>query len=333
MASKHLPQAHNDLPWAISTHQLSKSYKQRGHAPVQAVTGLSLHVARGERFGVLGPNGAGKSTTLSMLAGLLTPTAGSANVAGFDVQQQPFEVKKRLGFIPQALALYPTLSARANLRYFGSIYGLQGKALEQRISAALDMVRLSERADHPIDTYSGGMKRRANIAASLLHDPEILFLDEPTVGVDPQSRNFIFDNVEHLNTQGMTIVYTSHYMEEVERLCERVAIIDQGELIALGSPQALVNQHGGGMVSLRLARALPEDVVGQLQARADVTAVQQIPEDVSTRVDLHSDTPAALVADVVRLLNERALEITNLELQQANLESVFLALTGKRLRE
>lgn len=195
------------------------------------------------------------------------------------------------------------------------------------------MVSLLERANEPVQNFSGGMKRRVNIAAGLLHKPDILFLDEPTVGVDPQSRNFIFDNVEALSAQGMTIIYTSHYMEEVERLCERVAIIDEGKLIALGSPQELIAKHGGSVLLLRLPKALPEDLQQQFAAHKDVQALSSHADGDMHSLQLRSQNPYSLLAELVSNFNSRAVEIATLELQQANLESVFLALTGKRLRE
>ena len=319
--------------WAIDASNLRKVYRRRGQSDFVAVDELSLQVRQGERFGFLGPNGAGKTTTISMLASLIEPTSGSAKLAGFDLRKQRRQVKQHIGLVPQELALYPTLSARANLRYFASIYGLRGATRDQRINDALELVSLQARADEPVQNFSGGMKRRVNIAAGLLHKPQILFLDEPTVGVDPQSRNFIFDNVEALNAQGMTVIYTSHYMEEVERLCERVAIIDEGKLIALGSPQELVAEHGGGLLLLRLPQPLPEDIVQHFTHHADVQTFNHHADGDMYNVQVRSHTPYRLLAELVSNLNSRALAISTLELQQANLESVFLALTGKRLRE
>ena len=216
----------------------------------EAVKGISLQVARGEVFGLLGPNGAGKTTTISMLTGLLDPTDGQVAVDGLDLETHTNEVKAKLGLVPQELALYPTLSARQNLNFFGRIYGLKGSALRERVDEVLEMIGLTERADEVVEKYSGGMKRRVNIGAGLLHKPEILFLDEPTVGVDPQSRNAIFEGVEELNRAGMTVIYTTHYMEEAQRLCHRVAIVDEGQLIALDTPTALIRSLGGGIILL-----------------------------------------------------------------------------------
>ncbi len=243
----------------LIAQDLKKSY-----GDLEAVKGVSLQVARGEVFGLLGPNGAGKTTTISMLTGLLEPNGGQITVDGLDLETHTNEVKAKLGLVPQELALYPTLSARQNLIFFGRIYGLKGKDLKQRVDEVLEMIGLTERADEAIKNYSGGMKRRVNIGAGLLHKPDVLFLDEPTVGVDPQSRNAIFESVEALNRAGMSVIYTTHYMEEAQRLCHRVAIVDEGELIALDTPTALIRSLGGGIVMLGVAEGAPEDLTERI---------------------------------------------------------------------
>ncbi len=221
-----------------------------------AVDDISFTVEEGEVFGLLGPNGAGKTTTISMLTGIIEPTSGTARIGGFDIHDQMMEVKRINGLVPQDLALYPTISARSNLEFFGRIYGLYGKALKERVNDVLRLVALVDRADDAIEKYSGGMKRRINIAAGLVHQPRLLFLDEPTVGVDPQSRNHIFESVLRLNRErGMSIIYTSHYMEEVELLCKRVAIIDQGKIIAMDSVENLIAILGGGVILMGLDAA------------------------------------------------------------------------------
>ena len=203
----------------IQIDGLVKRYGERA-----AIDGLSLSIMEGEVFGLLGPNGAGKSTLIAILTGLIGPDEGSVKVDDLDLKTEPDRIKPLVGFVPQDLALYLTLSARDNLAFFGRIYGLKGRALEDRISWALGLANLSDRARDPVRTFSGGMQRRLNIAVGLIHKPRVLLLDEPTVGVDPQSRNFIFDHVEKLKEEGMTVLYTTHYMEEAERLCDRVAI-------------------------------------------------------------------------------------------------------------
>ena len=229
---------------------------------VHAVKGMSLQVAKGEVFGLLGPNGAGKTTMISMMTALLEPSAGTITVDGLDLAKHTQEVKAKMGLVPQEMALYMTLSARQNLMFFGRIYGMKGKALRDRVDEVLEVIGLTEKADAPLTSYSGGMKRRVNIGAGLLHKPQVLFLDEPTVGVDPQSRNAIFESVESLNRDGMTVIYTTHYMEEAQRLCHRVAIMDDGKLIALDTPTGLIRSLGGGVVLLGVSEGAPEESGG-----------------------------------------------------------------------
>jgi ABC-2 type transport system ATP-binding protein len=296
---------------------------------IEAVKGVSLQIARGEVFGLLGPNGAGKTTTISMLTGLLEPTDGTITVDGLDVKRHTNEVKSKLGLVPQELALYPTLSARQNLLFFGRIYGLKGKELQQRVDEVLEMIGLTERANDAIEEYSGGMKRRVNIGAGLLHRPEVLFLDEPTVGVDPQSRNAIFESVEALNRSGMSVIYTTHYMEEAQRLCHRVAIVDSGELIALDTPTALIRSLGGGIIVIGLAEGYPEEIVDEAAQLSAVKAATRT--DGQLKVETHRLQEALI--GVLDITNKLDIGITSLELLEPNLESVFLHLTGKRLRE
>ncbi|MGZ5047692.1 MAG: ABC transporter ATP-binding protein [Usitatibacter sp.] len=204
-----------------------------------AVAGVSLAVSPGEIVGLLGPNGAGKSTTISMICGLVAPDAGSVTIAGERVGEDASAVKRRIGLVPQEISLYEDLPAIDNLELFGALYGITGAALDERVRAALELVGLADRARARPSTFSGGMKRRLNIACALVHDPEVLLLDEPTVGVDPQSRNAIFDNIESLRARGKAIVYTTHYMEEAERLCDRIVIMDHGRVVASGTKESL----------------------------------------------------------------------------------------------
>ena len=315
----------------LETKNLVKKY-----GDLTAVDDVSLAVHKGEILGLLGPNGAGKTTIISMITGLFKPTSGSIAVDGLDAQKDAYAVKAKLGLVPQELALYPTLSARDNLAFFGSIYGLKGKELRQRVDAMLEMVQLTERADKPIDTYSGGMKRRINIAAGLLHDPLVLLLDEPTVGVDPQSRNAIFEAVEALNRAGMTVIYTTHYMEEAQRLCHRVAIIDKGQIIALDTPTALVGSLGGGILALGLED--PDAGAGLGRVQTVIDRVNELPsvqstvqEDGQIKVETHHFQEALM--DILEITNQLDVRITSMEKWEPNLESVFLHLTGKKLRE
>jgi ABC-2 type transport system ATP-binding protein len=218
---------------------------RRSFGDVVAVDGVSLAIAPGEAYGLLGPNGAGKTTTISMLCGLLEPDAGEITVAGRSLSTDPRGAKAAIGYVPQDLALYPDLTARENLSFFGRLYGLRGPDLRARVDQVLEVVGLVDRGDDRVNTYSGGMKRRVNIAGGLLHRPRLVILDEPTVGVDPQSRNAILESVEVLSSAGLSVLYTTHYMEEAERLCDRIGVIDAGKLVAEGTRQELIDRVAG----------------------------------------------------------------------------------------
>jgi ABC-2 type transport system ATP-binding protein len=287
-----------------------------------------------------------------MLTGVIEPTSGTARIGGYDISSEMNEAKKINGLVPQDLALYPTLSARANLNFFGRIYGLKGKDLKERVEDVLRVVALTDRADDAVEHYSGGMKRRVNIAAGLLHHPRLLFLDEPTVGVDPQSRNHIFESVIRLNRErDMSIVYTSHYMEEVELLCNRVAIIDQGEIIALDTIKNLIALLGGGVIHVGLGK-VDDHLLSQISALNGVAVAEltsqplhppagEAEPDDKEREPVTSNPVVKVVAEhsqtavvnVISHLNENDIPLTSLEILEPNLESVFLHLTGKKLRE
>ncbi len=326
------------MPNIIEVDNLVKKFGE-----FQAVKGVSFSVEKGEVFGLLGPNGAGKTTTISMLTGILAPTSGTARISGFDNSKEPLQVKHRIGLVPQDLALYPTLSARANLNFFGSLYGLDGKQLKERVDDVLEVVALSDRQNDPIEKFSGGMKRRVNIAAGLVHQPELLFLDEPTVGVDPQSRNHIFESVLKLNRErGMSIIYTSHYMEEVELLCNRVAIVDQGKIIALDTIKNLVAMLGGGIIQVGLKQvdeallsklsqlpAVKNATLASLPAATDEEGAQ--PEFNLVKIEAVDSRQA--IVNLLGYLNDEDIPVSSLDILEPNLESVFLHLTGKKLRE
>jgi ABC-2 type transport system ATP-binding protein len=288
---------------------LCKQFGQR-----RAVDHVSLRIEKGETFGLLGPNGAGKTTMISMLVGLLMPDAGFAKVADLDPTTAP--ARLRLGVAPQSLSLYDDLSAAENLRFFGQIYGLSGGHLQQRLEWALDFAGLRERQRDRVRTFSGGMKRRLNIAVALIHEPQVLLLDEPTVGVDPQSRNHMLDGVQKLADEGLTIVYTTHYMEEAQRLCSRVAIMDQGRLLALDTVPELIRQHGGRSV-----------VQGRLVEGSSTDSLPGTVENGTIRFE--STSP---IEDLARL-HARGVEFYELNISQPDLESVFLTLTGRSLRD
>ncbi|MGB7572554.1 MAG: ATP-binding cassette domain-containing protein [Thermodesulfobacteriota bacterium] len=308
----------------ISINGLFKKYGER-----VAVQDVSFSIEEGEIFGLLGPNGAGKTTTLSILSTLLIPDEGIVTISGYDIVREARQVKRLIGSVPQELALYPTLSAWDNLAFFGRIYGLQGLELKGRVTTVLALVGLSDRSADPVQTFSGGMKRRLNIAAGLIHRPRVLFLDEPTVGVDPQSRNFIFEHVKRLNAEGMTIVYTTHYMEEAERLCDRVAIIDHGRILALDTTKGLIDMLGGGVIYLGLPQVALESLLPAVRALSHVSMVTQ--EDCRLKIETSNARLALL--ELIELCNAHNVSILSLQMLEPNLESVFLHLTGKRLRD
>jgi len=229
----------------VEVHGLVKTFKRRDGTEVKAVKGINLNIEQGEVFSLLGPNGAGKTTTISMISGLLEPTQGDATIGGFSITKQPMQAKKLLGVVPQEIALYPTLTARQNLDFFGKMAGLGGRELAKSVDEVLDFINLKDRQNDRVDTFSGGMKRRVNIGVGLLHKPQLVYMDEPTVGIDPQSRRRILDTVIQLRDEyKMTVLYTTHLMEEAQELSNRVGIIDHGEIIALGTVGELIQQVG-----------------------------------------------------------------------------------------
>ena len=299
---------------------LRKRYGER-----VAVDGVSFEIGEGECYGLLGPNGAGKTTTISMLCGLVPSDGGSVTIAGFS--GGTVEAKAVVGYVPQDLALYPDLTAVENLTFFGQLYGLGGKELGARIADTLELVGLAERGGDRIETYSGGMKRRANMAAGLLHRPKLLVLDEPTVGVDPQSRNAILETVGRL---GIAVLYTTHYMEEAARLCDRIGIIDEGRLIAEGSAAQLVRAHGGrDQVHLSCG-----DGAAQVaDACRAVEGIHEVVVGADGVVELTTDHGPSVLPAVVALAARLGVELTGVEVRSPNLEDVFLRLTGKELRD
>ena len=309
---------------AIEVRNLKKSF-----GDFQAVQDASFNADSGEALSLLGPNGAGKSTTISMLSGLLAPTSGDAFIMGYSVTKEPEAAKKSLGVVPQDIALYPDLSARENLVFWGKMYGLRGGALNSRVDEVLEVIGLADRQKDRVDKFSGGMKRRVNIGAALLHKPAVIIMDEPTVGIDPQSRRHILDNVKELNRQGMTVLYTTHYMEEAAELSHHIAIMDKGKIIAHGTHDELIKMIGE-------------------QTRIDITLnteaekilfVWQKTEGVS-KIDSLDGKVTALVDDSNRVLprlfdaaSKADVRITSVDIQEPNLETVFLHLTGRALRD
>ncbi len=303
---------------------LRKSFGER-----TAVDGVSFHIAVGETYGLLGPNGAGKTTSISMICGLLERDGGEVTVAGRPVDVNAVEAKSAIGYVPQDLAIYPDLSARENLRFFGKLQRLSGKALEERVMAVLEMTGLEERADDKTDDYSGGMKRRLNIGIGLLHQPRLLVLDEPTVGVDPQSRNAILEAIEGLRREGMSILYTTHYMEEAERLCDRIAVIDEGHILAEGTRRELVSLVGGrDRVSMTASGDLvaAAAALGALERVVDVTSADDT-------IEVTAEDARTLLPEVIATAAAAGASVRSVEVTEPDLEAVFLHLTGKALRD
>lgn len=318
-----------------------------------AVDGVSFEIEAGETFGLLGPNGAGKTTTISMISCLLTPDEGDVVVDGHSVLTDSTQVRRVLGVVPQEIALYPTLTAAENLRFWGRMYGLSGGALAEAVDYGLTMAGLEDKAKVRVETFSGGMKRRINIAAGVLHRPRVLLMDEPTVGIDPQSRNHILDTVRELNEAGMTVIYTSHYMEEVEALCNRIAIVDHGRVIANGTLPELRDLIGDED-HIRIAVGAAAEATGADEAAdADVPdeplpaspevlaaleAVRGLPgvsraEAVGGSLELLSPDAAGALGRIVEAIAGVGTPLRSIEIVEPDLESVFLHLTGRGLRD
>ncbi len=312
----------------IEAKGLYKTYKGGEKA---AVDGIDLTVKKGSFFGLLGPNGAGKTTTLAMLTGLLEPDDGLLKVAGFDVKTELDEVKRRIGLVPQEISLYPSLTARENLAYFGMMQGLSGVRLNGRIGHCLEFARLSELAGKRVETFSGGMKRRLSLAIGLIHEPLLLFLDEPTVGIDPASRLFIYENLKAMNANGMTIVYTSHYMEEVQALCDEAAIMDSGRVIAAGPMSELLSipRQGRGAIWIRTEPDPTEAIRLDIESLSDVQSAV-IKNGLLT---IETSDPEAVIQGVMGLLREKNVKLMSISHGAADLEALFLSLTGTHLRD
>lgn len=309
---------------AIEVQNLKKTFGE-----VRAVDGASFAAAPGEVLSLLGPNGAGKTTAISMLSGLIEPTAGEASIMGHSVTREPAAAKASLGVVPQDIALYPDLSARENLTFWGKMYGLRGPALNSRVDEVLEIIGLTDRQKDRVSKFSGGMKRRVNIGAALLHKPAVIIMDEPTVGIDPQSRRHILENVKELNQQGMTVLYTTHYMEEAAELSDHIAIMDMGKVIAYGTHDELIRLVGEQTRIDLTINAGADKVLDAWRATQGVTSIDATDGRVTVLVD---DSNRALP----RLFEASAaanVRITSVDIQEPNLETVFLHLTGRALRD
>lgn len=313
----------NNVP-AIEVLNLHKSF-----GATQAVQGVSFEVQQGEIYSLLGPNGAGKTTTISMLSCLLRPNDGDARIMGHSIRSDGVGVKSVLGVVPQEIALYEDLTARENLNFWGKMYGLRGSTLKTRVTEVLDVIGLADRANERVGKYSGGMKRRVNIGVALLHKPKVIYMDEPTVGIDPQSRRNILDSVVALKDQGMTVLYTTHYMEEAQELSAHIGIMDHGEMIASGTHDELVKLIGG---QTRIDLTLNTDGATVIQEWQAVDGVK--------RVSTENGVVSVLVADsnlilprLFEIATRHSIRITSVDIQEPNLEAVFLHLTGRALRD
>lgn len=303
---------------------------------VVAVDNLSMSVEKGELFGLLGPNGAGKSTLTKMISGMLNPTSGTIKVGNHSVQDEPMKVKEILGVVPQDIVLYDYLNAKENLAFYGRLYGLSGKKLKDRINELLQFTQLDEKAvKRHVSTYSGGMKRRVNIAAALLHEPQVLLLDEPTAGLDPQNKHALWEIIQSLKKEGKTIVLTTHIMEEAEELCSRVAIMDHGKIIALGSPSQLVKkvkmENTVTVVPDRTSSSLIEQIKGMAGVKNVYTALDETEKREILKVI--TDSPDDILPELVSKIVNEGTKVLSVQLSRVTLEDVFITLTGRSLRE
>ncbi len=306
----------------LAVNSLTKSFGE-----TRAVNGISFEIQRGESFGLLGPNGAGKTTTISMIVGILEPDSGQITLDGVSLAGDRSEAKRRIGFVPQELALYDDLSAPANLRFFAALYGLFGSKAENAADRVLCTVGLQDRVKEPVRNFSGGMKRRLNMAVGLLHDPDLLILDEPTVGVDPQSRNAIFETLLNLKSKGTTLLYTTHYMEEVERLCRYVAIMDRGAVIAQGELSTLVaSPEGPRRISLEMAQ--PLEGIGDISIPGVLSSQSH-----GTELMLEMEDLDGSLSQVLKWVSDQKLSVRTIRSKRTSLEEVFLELTGRSLRD
>jgi ABC-2 type transport system ATP-binding protein len=311
-------------PCAIEVKQLTKAF-----GGFQAVKGISFQVAPGEVFSLLGPNGAGKSTTISVISGLLAPGSGEAAIMGHSITRDPAAAKASLGVVPQDIALYPDLSARENLVFWGKMYGLRGAALATRVDEVLDMIGLKDRQKGRVGTFSGGMKRRVNIGVALLHRPKVVIMDEPTVGIDPQSRRHILDNVKALNREGMAVLYTTHYMEEAAELSDHIAIMDQGKLIACGTHDELISMVGE---LDRIELTVGGEAGPVVEAWRQVEGVRQAANE-DGQIALLAEDSNKVLPQLFESASQAGTRITSVVIKEPNLEAVFLHLTGRALRD
>ncbi len=316
----------------VEVRGLKKRYPPTGESKEGnlAVKGIDLTLERGEIFSLLGPNGAGKTTTINMMSGLIAPTEGDVLIDGHSIVKEPLTVKRVIGVVPQEIALYAQISARQNLEFFGKMYGLGGASLAKRVDEVLDFIGLTDRQRDKIESYSGGMKRRVNIGVGLLHKPKLVFMDEPTVGVDPQSRRNILDTIKTLNQEGMTVLYTTHYMEEAEELSDRIGIIDHGQLIAIGKEGDLIQKVGEMDTILIKVGDQAEQASAVVRT---VAGIESATVEDGGLVKLLTGRGRQALPGVIRALDGAGVLPQSIEVREPNLETVFLSLTGRALRD
>jgi ABC-2 type transport system ATP-binding protein len=311
----------------MATPILEVDAVRKSYGPLEALKGVSFQVDVGDMFGLLGPNGAGKTTLLSIISTLLEPSSGAVRLLGERITPDARDLRRNIGIVPQELAVYADLTARENLSFFGELYDVRGQALRERVTEVLRAIGLEDRADERVATFSGGMKRRLNLGAALVHRPRLLLLDEPTTGVDPQSRNHIFEGVRRLNAEGVTVVYTSHYMEEVQVLCRRVGIIDLGLLKACDSLTHLL-QELQSAIRLRVPAVTPA-----LRERIKQLPDAALRERADDTMEIECRDVKATLPRLMAVLTDLQVSLVSLETEEPNLERVFLHLTGKALRD
>jgi ABC-2 type transport system ATP-binding protein len=317
----------------IETRGLRKSFRSRQgreKKTVEAVRGVDLWVTEGEIFGFLGPNGAGKTTTLRMLATLITPDGGDATVAGVDLRTNPGEVRRRIGYVAQGGSTWDEVTAREELVHHARMYGLGKAEAERRAARALDAFQLSEYADRRCKTYSGGQRRRVDIALGIIHQPKIVFLDEPTTGLDPQSRAHMWDEIRRLRAEGMTVFITTHYLEEADALCDRIAIMDYGLMVAEGTPNDLKREISGDVVTVGLTREATPQAAELLDTQPYVAKLETLDEG---GLRLFVDQGATAIPQILRTIDGAGLALASIELHRPSLDDVFLTKTGRSLRE
>ncbi len=309
----------------LEVKALKKTYGE-----INAVEDISLHINKGEIVGLLGPNGAGKSTTISMIATLFKPNSGEIFFEGKDIVKDPKAIQPYIGYVPQEIALYETLSGYENLKYFGALYGLKGKNLKSQIQRISEIIGIEDRLKDRVDTYSGGMKRRINIGVGLLHNPKLVIMDEPTVGIDPQSRNHILETVKRLKSEGISVLYTSHYMEEIEAICERIYIVDHGKVIASGTQEALLEQS---KIQSSLNLKFESSVLNRLDEIREISWVTQVKVINEFEVSILSVGNGNSHKDILKSIMDMNLGLISFEIQKPDLEQVFLHMTGRGLRD